>query len=48
MKRVIDRKLYDTGKAEQIANYAPITDTGDFDAGFATLHRESCPHLEYS
>lgn len=29
MKRVIDRKMYDTDRAEQIAQYAPNTHRGD-------------------
>ena len=29
MQRVINRKLYDTEQAEQIARYAPLTDRGD-------------------
>ena len=39
MKRVIDRKLYDTETAEQIAQYAPITDRGDFNFLCETLYR---------
>jgi hypothetical protein len=30
MKRVKDRAIYDTEQAEQIAEYAPITDPRDF------------------
>jgi hypothetical protein len=30
MQRVINRKLYDTEQAEQIARYEPFTDRGDF------------------
>ncbi len=38
MKRVIDRKLYDTETAEKIARYAPITDRGDFNYLIETLY----------
>jgi hypothetical protein len=30
MKRVIDKKLYDTDDAEVIASYCPVADRGDF------------------
>ena len=39
MKRVIDRKLYDTETAEPIAQYAPITDRGNFNYLIETLYR---------
>ncbi|MCU4971853.1 hypothetical protein OB955_03760 [Halobacteria archaeon AArc-m2/3/4] len=58
MKRVIDRQLYDTKSAEQIARYAPITDRGDFhhqietlyksDGGEFFLHAEGGPATEYA
>lgn len=39
MKRVINCKLYDTEAAEQIAQYAPNTDRGDFNFLMETLYR---------
>lgn len=39
MQRVINRKLYDTDRAEQIAQYAPNTDRGDFHYLIETLYR---------
>ena len=39
MQRVIDRKLYDTDQAEQIARYAPLTDRGDFNYLIETLYK---------
>lgn len=39
MKRVINRKLYDTEAAEKIAQYAPITDRSDFNFLVETLYR---------
>ena len=39
MKRVINRKLYDTETAEKIAQYAPITDRSDFNFLVETLYR---------
>lgn len=41
MKRVINRKLYDTEQAEQIARYAPLTDRGDFNYLIETLYKTS-------
>lgn len=41
MQRVIDRKLYDTERAEQIAKYAPNTDRGDYDYLIETLYKTS-------
>ena len=41
MKQIIDRKLYDTGSAEQIARYAPLTDQGDFNYLVETLYKLS-------
>ncbi|AFZ73779.1 hypothetical protein [Natronobacterium gregoryi] len=41
MQRVIDRKLYDTDQAEQIARYAPLTDKGDFNYLIETLYKTS-------
>lgn len=58
MKRVIDRQLYDTESAEQIARYAHITDRGDFhyqietlyktDNGEFFIHGEGGPATEYA
>ncbi|WP_436910223.1 hypothetical protein [Halosimplex marinum] len=45
MKQVIDRKLYDTETAEEIAQYAPITDKGDFNYLIETLYKT--PDGEY-
>jgi len=45
MKRVIDRKLYDTDRAEQIAQHAPNTDRGDFHYLIETLFK--APSGEY-
>ena len=39
MQRVIDRKLYDTDRAEQIAQYAPNTDRGNFHFLIETLYK---------
>lgn len=39
MKRVIDRTLYDTERAEQIAQYAPNTDRSDFHYHIETLYK---------
>lgn len=41
MKQVIDRKLYDTDAAEQIAQHAPLTDKGDFNYLVETLYKTS-------
>ncbi|MCU4971149.1 hypothetical protein OB955_00150 [Halobacteria archaeon AArc-m2/3/4] len=41
MQRVIDRKLYDTDAAEQIAKYAPLTDRSDFHFLIETLYKTS-------
>ena len=41
MKQVIDRKLYDTETAEQIAQHAPLTDRGDFHYLTETLYKLS-------
>jgi hypothetical protein len=41
MKQLIDRKLYDTDEAEQIAKYAPNTDRDDFRYVIETLYRTS-------
>lgn len=41
MKQVIDRKLYDTDAAEQIAQHAPITDKSDLYYLIETLYRTS-------
>ena len=38
MKRVINRKLYDTDSAEQIAHYARNTDQRDFNYFVETLY----------
>lgn len=38
MQRVIDRKLYDTDQAEQIAQHAPNTDRGDLYYLIETLY----------
>lgn len=39
MKQVMDRTLYDTETAEQIATYAPLTDRGDFNYLIERLYR---------
>lgn len=39
MQRVIDRKLYDTDRAEQIAKHAPNTDRGDYHYLIETLYK---------
>ncbi len=39
MKRVINRTLYSTEAAEQIAQHAPNTDPGDFHFLIETLYR---------
>jgi hypothetical protein len=41
MRRVIDRKLYDTDQAEQIARHAPNVDRGDFHYLIETLYKSS-------
>ena len=41
MQRVIERKLYDTDRAEQIAQHAPNTDRGDFYYLIETLYKTS-------
>ena len=41
MKQIIDRKLYDTSLAEQIAKHAPLTDRGDFNYLIETLYKHS-------
>lgn len=41
MQRVIDRKLYDTDRAEQITQHAPNTDRGDFYYLIETLYKTS-------
>lgn len=41
MRCVIDRKLYDTDRAEQIAQYAPNTDRGDLYYLVETLYETS-------
>ena len=41
MQRVIDRKLYDTDRAEQIAKHAPNTDRGDYHYLIETLYKTS-------
>lgn len=41
MKRVIDRKLYDTDQAEEIAQYTPNRDRGDFYYLIETLYKTS-------
>lgn len=58
MKRVIDRKLYDTEQAEAIARYARNTDRGYFhyfletlyktDNGEYFLHGEGGPKTKYA
>ncbi len=45
MKRLIDRKLYDTDQAEQITRYAPNTYRGDFNYLIETLYKT--PDGEY-
>lgn len=45
MQRVIDRKLYDTDRAEQIAQHAPNTARGDFHYLIETLYET--PSGEY-
>ena len=39
IQRVIDRKLYDTDRAEEIAQYAPNTDRSDFHFLVETLYK---------
>ncbi|MFC4540791.1 hypothetical protein ACFO5R_02470 [Halosolutus amylolyticus] len=39
MQRVIDRKLYDTDRAEQIVQYAHSTDRGDYHYLIETLYK---------
>ena len=39
MQQVIDRKLYDTDQAEQIARYAPLTDKSNFNYLIETLYK---------
>ena len=41
MQRVIDRKLYDTERAELIARHAPNTDRGDFNYLIESLYKNS-------
>jgi hypothetical protein len=41
MQRVIDRKLYDTDRAEQIAQHAPNTDRGNLHYLIETLYKTS-------
>lgn len=41
MKQVINRTLYDTENAEQVAQYAPNTDQGDFNYLVETLYKTS-------
>lgn len=41
MQRVINRELYDTDRAEQIAQHAPNTDRGDFYYLIETLYKTS-------
>jgi len=39
MQQVIDRTLYDTEQAEEIARYAPNTGTGDYNRLVETLYK---------
>lgn len=41
MKQIIDRKLYDTEEAEQIAKYGSVADKQDFHALAETLYKNS-------
>ena len=41
MREIIDRKVYDTENAEQIANYGSIVDKGDFHALAEALYKDS-------
>ncbi len=41
MKQIINRKLYDTDQAEQIARHAPNTDRQDFYFLIETLYKTS-------
>jgi hypothetical protein len=41
MQRIIDRKVYDTDSAEQIAKHGVIVDKGDFHALAETLYKDS-------
>jgi hypothetical protein len=41
MKQIINRKLYDTERAEQIARYAPNADTSDFHHIIETLYKNA-------
>lgn len=45
MQRVNQRKLYDTNRAERIAQYAPNTDRGDYGYLIETLYKT--PDGEY-
>lgn len=45
MQCIIDRKLFDTERAEQIARYAPNTDRGDYNYLIETLYKT--PDGEY-
>ncbi|GGL64576.1 hypothetical protein [Halocalculus aciditolerans] len=47
MQRVINRKLYDTDEAEQIAQHAPNTDRGDYHYLIETLYKTSDEEPEY-
>lgn len=39
MRRIIDRKLYDTDRAAQIARYAPLANRDDLDYIVETLYK---------
>lgn len=41
MKQIINRKVYDTETAEQIANHGSMVDQGDFHALAETLYKDS-------
>lgn len=41
MQQVIDREVYDTDSAEQIAKHGAIVDKGDFHALAETLYKDS-------
>lgn len=45
MREIIDRKVYDTDNAEQIANYGSIVDKGDFHTLAEALYKD--PNGEY-
>lgn len=45
MRQIIDRKVYETGNAEQLAKYGSVADKGDFHTLAETLYKD--PDGEY-